>query len=284
MFRTHHIKKGECIMKQSFTALFILTIIPAIANACLGPQNVFGILLNDDESVDISVIEEYGEEGTNYFFQQSGCNNTDSSNCTNTYSFKSHYSPSVMVEIIISGNQKLYPNVLRFTINEQALTEGQFLFSECIQKELDWLVNFGILSMERIKRETIQAAFIESNNNKIASFFWTKQSTLLPNNAIFDSDGQIVATACNSDDFSEVFLPPQELTITVSVLNKYQNSKKYNFAKQNNSIKNSVHIVDIRGRINPRLTAKTGRQQRAAGIFLEYDTRTKSVKRTLSMP
>ena len=271
-------------MRQSFTALFILTIVPAIANACLGPQNVFGILLNDGESVDISVIEEYGEEGTNYFFQQSGCNDTDSSNCTNIYSFKSHYSPSVMVEIILSGRQKQYPNVLRFTIDEQALTDGQFLFSECIQEELNWLVNFGILSMERIKRETIQTAFIESDNNKIASFFWTKQNTLLPNNAIFDSDGQIVATACESDDFSEVLLPPQELTITVNILNKYQNSKKYNFAKQNNFIKNSVHVVDIRGRINPRLTTKTGRQHQATGVFLEYDTRTKTVKRTLSMP
>lgn len=284
LFRTYHIKKGECIMKRSFIASFILTIIPAIANACLGPQNVFGILLNDGESVDISVIEEYGEEGTNYFFQQSGCNNTDSSNCTNIYSYKCHYSPAVMVEIILSGNQKLYSNVLRFTIDEQALTEGQFLFSECIQKELDWLVNFGILSMERIKRETIQTAFIESDNNKIASFFWTKQSTLLPNNAIIDSDGQIVATACDSDKFSEVILPPQELTITVSVMNKHQNSKKYIFGKQNTLTKNPVHLVDIRGCINPRLTNKTGRQQRASGVFLEYDTKTKSVRRIISMP
>ncbi|HLV31894.1 MAG TPA: hypothetical protein VKY57_10025 [Chitinispirillaceae bacterium] len=271
-------------MKRSFTTLFILTIIPAIANACLGPQNVFGILLNDCESVDISVIEEYGELGTNYFFEYSGYNNADSLNCTKIYSFKSHYNPAVMVQIFFPNDQNKYPNVLLFTINKEEFAKGNFLFSECIRKELNWLVNFGILSMERIKREKIETAFIESDNNKTASFFWTKQDTLLPNNTVFDSDGQIVATACDSNDLWEVSLPPEEFTITVSVMNKYPDSKKYNLAKQNILPKNPVLLVDIRGCINPRLTNKAGRQQRATGVFLEYDTRTKTVKRILSIP
>jgi hypothetical protein len=159
-----------------------------------------------------------------------------------------------------------------------------FPFGVCVRTELDWLVNAGIFEMERIKRERIEQAFQKETQQvyPAASYFWTKQDSLLPNNAIFEltesGDFIVMHANCGGVAFAVADLPPEALKNErdVTVTNKNDFSKRRITIASNRS---ALRFVNIRGRLYR--STPSGVMLNGAALILGFDGRTGMVKRRL---
>ncbi len=154
--------------------IFVIAVIaPAMLKACMLPENVFGISFNNEEPLEFVIFEYIGQRDVNYKI------NYDDSQPV--YIYKSHYDPSVLIELSASG--------MLFIIDTTAGQITNFLYARCVKTELDWLVEVGILGMDRIKRETIMHAF--SQENASSAVYWTKQDTLLGSDWSIEPEGTL---------------------------------------------------------------------------------------------
>ncbi|MBN1307579.1 MAG: hypothetical protein JXA18_06660 [Chitinispirillaceae bacterium] len=248
--------------------------------ACLGPENVFGIQFNEGESLDADAIERLGEEDVNYYKDV----NEDH---WVKYSFRSHYKPSIMVEVmIVTASPEDVIGSLSFTVDTSVVPIAGFPFGACVRPELDWLVTAGILEMERIKRERIEQSFQNETQRQYpaASYFWTKQDSLLPNNAIFVSteEGEVVVAQanCGGIAFAETDLPPKSLDIVVGIVKK--DTKM--FSRGHIAVdpaRSTMLVVDINGRVQGQNV--TGLKSNRPGVFVGYDRRSGIIKRMVHL-
>ncbi len=236
------------------------------AYACLGPENVFGVRFNDQESIDVSVIERLGEYGINYL--------KEDATGPSTYSFRSHFNPSIMVKIQILGDG--ISGDLEFAIDTSKIKLEGFPFDSCTRFELDWLAAAGIVEITRIEREKIGQDYSRYDH---VGMYWTKQDTLIPNNATITSNG-IVLMAEDCGAAEAVVLPPKDLTIKTGIIAKNSKPSSFdrNIAHQNNQ---TAFFVDIRGRMFRQQTYN--RKMMPSGIVFQQDRNTGVMKR-LALP
>jgi hypothetical protein len=254
-------------MVKKIMAIFIVFFNFTAVNACLGPENVFGVRFNDQESIDVSVIERMGEKGINFLKE-------DTAGLL-SYSFRSHFNPSIMVKIILLGDN--ISGDLNFIIDTLKTGLEGFPFDSCAHFELDWLVEAGIVEIARIEREKITQDYSRYKN---VGIYWTKQDTLIPNNAIINKQGLVVmANRCGAAE--AVVLPPQSLAIKTGIIAK--NPKLYSsapaFAQRNNP---TAVFMDVRGRIFKQQTYN--RKTMPCGILLKKDRNSGIIKRVVAFP
>ena len=259
------------------SAAFLLLVVGQVSiYACLGPDNVFGIRLNNGESIDVSAIENLGEQDINYY-------KNDKFGVI-TYSFRSHYNPSIMVTISIENGSADLSGVLSFTVDTSTVSLSDLPSGTCVRAELDWLMTAGILEMERIKRERIEQSF---NGHCTACFFWTRQDSLIPNNWMFGTnmdDEYVVAMAdCGETDFAVTDLPPQSLDIVVGIAVK--DTKAFSGGSLANASDRSsmLLLVDINGRVVQGQKI-TGLKSNRSGVFVGFDRRTGAVRKVMVLP
>ncbi len=267
-------------MLLKITIILMLFVGQVAVHACMGPENVFGIQLNNGESIDVSVIENFGEKDVNYYKKEQ--------NGLLTYSFRSHYNQSIMVEVITHTDPAVVSGALNFTVDTSTLKMTEFPYGACVRAELDWLVTAGVLEMERIKRERIEQSFKNEaqQEHPAASFFWTKQDSLIPNNAIFTStkNGEVIVAQANCGGlaFAATDLPPEKLDIAVGIAAK--NTKRFSRGHIVTAPDRSATlVVDIHGRMH-RLQGPAGLKSQRSGLLLSFDRRSGTVKRVVTLP
>lgn len=258
---------GGRMIRTIVTALALLIGV-GTAQACLGPQNVFGIQFSDGESVDVNMIEYLGEPDVSYI--------KDVDNGITSYKFRSHYNPAIMVEVLLTGAPSAYHlNTLTFTTDFASLSLSDEQYGDCVKEELDWLVMTGIIDMDRVAREKIEADF---KARKAVGFYWTKEDVLVNNEVVILEDGTIVATACSGDDLAAVVLPPQQIEIITKVI-RQNRSPNYS-----NSLANSAGrtvLLDINGRL---ISGKGGTSaHRGCGVGFYYDRTNGKVTKAIIM-
>jgi hypothetical protein len=252
---------GGCCMLNLIKITCILFFVAGstVVQACMGPDNVFGIRFNDNEPIDLGVIETLGEENVNYI-----------KSAGNSYKFRSHYNSAIMVQISAIS--------LFFTIDTSIIPLQDFPYSECIDNELYWLSSAGIISMNRINRDKIVVTF--SLYQYPGHFYWTKQDTLLGSDASIDSSGTIVLMDCGGGPFNETDLPPEELSVASGVLMDNIKSLRSTFVNQVND-RASIINVDLRGRTCHRQVSGLKTAGSVPGIVFGYNRQTGSVSRIL---
>jgi|GEM_PF-4910873 len=255
------------MIRTIVTALALLIGV-GTAQACLGPQNVFGIQFSDGESVDVNMIEYLGEPDVSYI------KNVDDG--ITSYKFRSHYNPAIMVEVLLTGSPSAYNlNTLTFTMDFASLTLSDEQYGECIKEELDWLVMAGIIDMDRVVREKIEADF---KAKKAVGFYWTKEDTLVNNEVVILEDGTMVATACSGDELAAVVLPPQQIEIITKTIR--QNRSPNHSNRLAGSVGKAV-LLDINGRL---ISGKSGTSaHRGCGVGFYYDRANGKVAKTVIM-
>ncbi|MBN1759935.1 MAG: hypothetical protein JW863_16535 [Chitinispirillaceae bacterium] len=260
-------------------ALLTIIVGQVAVYACLGPENVFGINFTDGESIDTNAIEGLGEKDINYY------KNKNEEHWVK-YSFRSHWNSSIMVEVM-----KLTPpsvnevGSLSFTIDTSVVPLAGFPFETCVRTELDWLVEAGVVAMDRLIREQIEKAFEEYADSILgeAGFYWTKQEMVLPNYAAITKEGIVVpAQGCGDIAFAQTDLPPQPLDIVVRIVTKDTKtfSRGYVAAGPDHS---TMLVVDICGRMH-RQQGPAGLMSHPSGILLGFDRRSGAVKRVVTLP
>ncbi|MBN1576897.1 MAG: hypothetical protein JW913_10110 [Chitinispirillaceae bacterium] len=257
----------------------VITLVGQVAvHACMGPENVFGIKLNNGESIDVEVIENLGEEGVNY--------NKNEQDGIVTYSFRSHYNPSIMVKVAAHTDPAVLSGMLSFTVDTSVIPMAGFPFGACARAELDWLATAGILDVERIRRERIEQAFQNEAQQQypLASYFWMKQDSLLPNNAIFEltenGDFIVLMANCGGIEFAVANLPPKTLDIAVgAVINERM---AYRGCIATDPDHSAMLFIDMHGRM--QRPGSTGLKAHRSGVLLGYDRRSGAVKRVVALP
>ena len=238
-------------------------------HACYEPANVFAIMFNAGESVDPGIIATMGEEGVNYRV-----------NTMNVYTFRGHYDPSVMVSLASTG--------MSFVIDTSVIQLEGFPFGTCIRTELDWLVDAGILAMDRIAIEKAEQAYADWRLPSGISFhsvhgpaYWTKQDTLLASSIWIDEDGTYVEIDCAGPDYVEVDLPPQSLA--TSAVRNIRHLRRNPGVSATTTSNGTNRIFDITGRmVFPKRMA--GVKARQSGALLLYNRRSGVVKKILQLP
>ncbi len=243
-------------------------------HACLGPDNIFGVRFNDQESIDVSVIERMGEYGINYLKEEKygGV----------SYSFRSHYNPSIMVDILLITSPTVaaaerYSGMVSFIVNKSEINLEGFPFDSCTRIELDWLAAAGVIEMTRIDREKIERDY--SLWNKVG-FYWTKQDTLSWNDAEMDSNGVIRPSMKDCGGEAIVKLPPQYLTIKAGIAAKNQKIRQSGHTVYQNNP--TALFVDIRGRMFRQQA--DNRKMMPCGVLLQQDRSSGIIKRIVAFP
>lgn len=257
--KTNHKHHRRPIMLKKIVTITALVFLPALVYACQDPDNVFAVVFNNGESLDISVIEQMGEEGVSYL------KNGIPSGIV-MYTFRSHYNQSIMVQVS--------KNVVNFTIDTTAVKLNQISFGDCIDNELTWLVNAGILAMDHVKRDKIKQSFEKIQTGSYN--YWTKEDTLVHSSYIPGDNGVFEPIDCIGSEVA-INLPPQILNIKTGI---HKAILKMNPSEFKNM--NSVIYVDICGR-------KLAQKQNilpvmSSGILIGYDVSTGLIKRTVSKP
>jgi hypothetical protein len=275
MLRRYIIIRGGSMLLR--TALMGLLIIGQTAvYACLGPENVFGIRFNNGESIDVSVIENLGKEGINYYKNEE--------NSLLKHSFRSHYNSSIMAEIVTPTDSADYSGEIIFTIDTSAVPIRDFPFGACIRSELDWLVSAGILEMDRFIRERIESSFnAVTDTINPARYFWTLQDTIIPNYGIIDHNGDIAlpSSDCGENDFTVADLPPEALMVYIDAIIKEARHLS-NGNCFNSHDRSTMFFLDISGRSIGQGTA--GIKAKSSGIRLVVDRKNGIVKRMVRLP
>lgn len=245
------------LRKILFTSALIIA--PVLVHACMNPDNVVVIWFTNEESVDLSIVEKLGEEGISYFKEEliSG---------TLQYTYRSHYNNSTMVN--------LTKNAIDFTIDTSNVDLEGFQFGALTRTELDWLVETGILSLDRIVREKIELAF--TNCGKGSFNFYTKQDTLVHSSNALGEDGKFWPIDCIGSEIT-INLPPEVLIIPTGIKKNLNRTSLSNIQNSNKSF-----FVDINGRKLKNITNMN--QPVSSSIFIQYDASSgKTIKRTISI-
>ena len=241
----------------------------ATVHACYEPGNVFGIQFNAGESVEPDIIKTMGEEGVNYRVDN-----------INVYTFRGHYDPSVMVSLSTHG--------MSLVVDTSILQLESFPFGTCIRTELEWLVETGILAMDRLEIEKVEQAYAGWSIPSGISFhsvhgpvYWTQQDTLLPSSIWIDEDGNFAAIDCMGSD-GMVDLPPQSLVAAVHCIGKNRRIKNQGLFSSFTG-NNALYGFDISGRMAFQKRARGGNVDRS-GVLLLYNRRAGVVKKLVTLP
>jgi hypothetical protein len=247
----------------------------AMVYACYEPANVFGVRFNAGESVDIDIITTMGEEGINY--------RTDT--LIHLYAsrdiiFRGHYDPSIMVSLSVYG--------MSLVVDTSVIQLEGFSVDACIRTELEWLVEAGILMMDRIAIERAEQAYAGWHLPSGVNFhsihgpiYWTKQDTLLASSILIDEDGNFVEVDCIGSD-GTVDLPPQSLLVA-AVRSAGDTRHLCRNRVSTAVLKSSNRIFDINGRIMFR-SRTDGRYTNRSGFLLLYNRRSGTVKKMVRLP
>jgi hypothetical protein len=232
-------------------------------HACYEPANVFGIQFNAGESVDPDIIATMGEEGVNYRV-----------NTMNVYTFRGHYDPSVMVSLASTG--------MSFVIDTSVIQLEGFPFGTCIRTELDWLVDAGILAMDRLAIERAEQAYNDRNPSWFSTagpVYWTNQDTLLVSSIWIDENGTYVLIDCIGSD-GTVDLPPQSLvTSSVRSIRYLRRNMEMSATTSSNG---TNRIFDISGRLIHQKSY--GLQAGYSGVVLIHCRKSEAAKRVVILP
>jgi hypothetical protein len=210
-----------------------------------------------------------GEEGINYRMGN------------NVYTFRSHYDPSIMVSLAASG--------MSFVIDTLTIQTGSFPFAVCVRTELDWLVEAGILAMDRIVIEKVELAYAAlhypSGVNILhvhGPVYWTRQDTLIPSSTWIDEDGMYVEIDCAGPDPAEIDLPPQPLVVAVHSINDTRHLRREQEVSSVAVLNSTNRIFNISGRLIHRKSARP--QAAHSGIVLIRNSESGMVKRAVTLP
>ena len=183
--------------------------------ACINPADEWaaGVLWNNGEAVNFTMIDSLGDSGVNFIKKQ------DSTGMVQ-YFFRSKYAPNQMMTYLgyfpfsFQGNAPRLVMVLDTTAHMD-----EFDFSEAVYRELEFLSNIGIINLSILERETIRDSLkivvVDHGNAQ----YWTLQKRVLAYNTWFDYDsvkkewdmiGIKGFYGCGLD--LAFVLPPQELT------------------------------------------------------------------------
>ena len=249
-------------------AIMILAVLAgsAAVHACYEPANVFGIQFNAGESVEPDIIKTMGEEGVNYRV-----------NNINVYTFRGHYDPSVMVSLSTHG--------MSLVVDTSILQLESFPFGTCIRTELEWLVDVGILAMDRIAIERAERAYNDRNPSwfSIAGpVYWTKQDTLLVSSIWWVDEAEaFIEVDCAGSD-GTVVLPPQSLAVALHCMGKNGRIDKQG-KLTSLSGNNALYGFDISGRMVFQKRARGGNVDRS-GVLLLYNRRAGVAKKLVTLP
>ncbi len=247
-------------MKAGSVAFFVLIALFTAVYACRQPDNHFDIFFTDNETVNLSPIEEIGEEGINYYREEYNAGMF-------SITFRSHYNPAVMVQLNQGG--------IGFVVDTSVLQIESFPFDSCVRVELDWLVDVGVLSIDLIQRQNIERKF--SGGNAGGCIFWTRQNTLLPSSTIYDDEGNLVQIDCASGPIA-INLPPQMLYRSTGIRDDFGGIKRTRKFIIRGS--KSAVIYDIRGR---NIGSAFKVHGVPSGMVIRYDPKTEAIKSTLNI-
>ena len=274
-----------------FIRTIIVTVLAAVSvtMACnIMPGNTFGVSFNDNESIDVSVIEEYGEDGTSYIRE---VGDADWMHDRIMYSYRSHNNPSVMVTIVISEDPSMdiedlgFTNTVFFTINEEGFDLAEFNQVACVRDELEWLNDFNVINIALVEIDEIETSFqqlitrLQEHDVAFGSaFYWTKQDTLLGNSDMISSEGEFLQADCVMEDV-KVTLPPEELEVSVGTINNKKSVTHGRSLINGNDV--SFSLVDLRGRTVFRNSANNFNTAGATGVFVRLNRENGTVSRAL---
>jgi hypothetical protein len=155
----------------------------AVATACYNPMDkwVGGILFNNGESVDLSIVTGMGKNGVNYI--------KEGEEEAMKIQYISHYSPKAMVSFgrfKISFQDDIALPRLAIALDTTVAPES-FEFDKAIANELDWLISKKVLTVSQAKLEIIKKGLVGVSGGN--SQYWTKQDSVLGYNSWFGQDG-----------------------------------------------------------------------------------------------
>jgi hypothetical protein len=274
-----------------FLKIFIPVLVAAgsVAHACsILPDNAFGVCLNDNEAVDASIIETIGQEGVNYYKEVTSVGTS--------YSFRGSSNASIMVTVlaafdsvtindtVVSSSLLIvdtvvpndWPNMVYITLDTSAVQLGNVAYGSCIRSELNLLVTAGILDLSRAEREGIEQVFSQLNT---VGYYWTTLDSILANNAIIESDGEIHRYRCGIGEIS-VTLPPEALNFAADVMALPDRRGISPVRGAVDPSGSEMFFIDLNGRMLPGRRVSEWRSF-CPGILFGYNRRTGVVKRIL---
>jgi hypothetical protein len=191
------------MVRRLFTVLF-LSVGISMVYACRNPSNVFVIVLNNGESINISVFEQIGKKNINFYYD------SIANGRIRIYSFRSHNDQNVMVKISNSG-------LVAFIVNTSVIRLKSYQNKNLVSNELDWLITAGILSIDKIERDKIVKNISGFHGSSIYYTKWgvLKNSSMIPE---IDSIGNLVEwIPVDCDSPIEKFkTPPEDLNYSGS--------------------------------------------------------------------
>lgn len=263
-------KIGGFMIRYVISVLALLAASFAI-NACQNPDYVFSVMFKYDSSypVDLSLFKAIGEEDVNFFHDSMSNKDITMSNLQNVYSYRSHYNDFVLIEVAAGG--------INFVADTSGTDLTTFKADLCIDKELEWLNYAGIVQTSRVEREAIAAAFSKEFKSKI---FWTCWDTLTGSDMKANADGTFERERCSSDFTLKFPQKPLESTGIHKNNDGSQSAKTCKFSAGND--RNSIHLVDIRGR-KIQNTNNLLPNNASANIIIRIDSKTNLPKRIVKI-
>jgi hypothetical protein len=143
--------------------------------------------------------------------------------------------------------------------------------------------------MDRVVRERIEQAFEDYKDplhteeyETVTGFFWTRQDSLLPNNAAFETNGNVIATSrCGGVEYAVADVPPEALEIQHDVtINHKKHVSQGRVAAS--SDRSTMRFVDIHGRLSRR--KPSGTASNGAVLLLMYDRSSGILNKRLMLP
>ncbi len=247
----------------------LLLIICSNPNAFEQPRNYFAVFLNNGETIDFDVFTKKGDEGVNYFVWHS--------DGITRYVYRSHYRSFVLIQL--NDHPQINGYSLFFVVDTTTFKPHSFLFDSCVGAELDWLVQAGVLSMDKIDRERTQNSFssVETGGYN----YWTMQDTLLDAGYCFDKGVKLRAADCCSSGYSKIALPLDSLLLAMDLK---RDNREFTFPKPSNTsiipVKSRIEFTDILGR---RFTHKQKPVTSTAVLFI-CDPKSGNISKVLSIP
>lgn len=167
----------------------LILIFWGIAAACMGPMNIQGVALTDDEKVDFAKIEALGTHGTEYLKEGDGT--------LLTYRYKS-LTPHVMVYVANCLENLHYGGTIGFIgikVDSLLFTQLEaahfstdiFDFTATLLIEIERMRRLEIISITDEKFMAIKTALEESKANG-GMQYWTKQDECLAFNSWFNNN------------------------------------------------------------------------------------------------
>ncbi|MFH1760885.1 MAG: T9SS type A sorting domain-containing protein [bacterium] len=193
----------------------------ALSFACINPSDQWaaGIVWNNNEQVDLSIIDSIGEAGVNFLKQE------DSVTGLVKYIYRSHYHSDAMVylgyfPISYQGMLNIPRLAVVLDTNED---NSSFDFGKSVREELNWLADTsGIVNMTRLERQIAEDSLNAAGRGDAQ--YWSFQKKVLYYNTWFIRDtvngvwsleAMDGVRGCGLDVAFQ--LPPKELDAPVSI-------------------------------------------------------------------